>query len=236
MVDPNDLEILISQPRFATYVALAGGDRLLAHDLYEWTGDLAGALITDFRTLEVVFRNLVDQALTNHVAATAPHVTDWLFDPSWLPTGSHWWNGAGQRILNQARNRAGGRNATHGAIVAELMFGFWRYVVAGRYEESFWIPALDAAFSGIPGTAPGDRRRALEQSMINLNGLRNRIAHHEPIAKPWTRGLPGGSIGTFTVDDVYGDVVQVLEWATPSHAASLLASSRVPGLLALRPC
>lgn len=235
MIDPNELESLISQPRFATYVSLAGGDRLLARDLYQWTGELAGALITDFRTLEVVFRNLVDQALTDHVAATAPDVTDWMFDSTWIPAGGHWWNSAGQRILDEARNRAGGQNATHGGIVAELMFGFWRYVVVGRYEESFWIPALDAVFSGIPGAAPGDRRRTLEQSMMNLNGLRNRIAHHEPIAKPWTRRLPGGKTGVFTVDDIYQDLVQVLEWATPNHARQLLAESRVKPLLASRP-
>jgi len=236
VVHPNDLESLISQLRFATYIGLAGGDRPLARDLYDWTGDLAGALITDFRTLEIVFRNLVDKALTGHVAVTAPHVADWMFDSTWLTPGSHWWNSAGQRILNEAHNRAGGRNATHGAIVAELMFGFWRYIVTGRYEESFWIPALDGAFSGIPGAAPGDRRRALEQRMMNLSGLRNRIAHHEPIAKPWSRRLPGGTTGTFTVDDIYADLVQVLEWATPAHAASLLAKSRVPRLLKQRPC
>jgi len=203
--------------------------------LYAWTGDLSGALISDFRTLEVVFRNLVDRALTEHVAAVAPSVIDWMFDSSWLPPGSHWWNGTGQRILNDARNRAGGSHASHGAIVAELMFGFWRYVVAGRYEESFWIPALDAAFTGIPGSAPGDRRQSLEQAMMNLNGLRNRIAHHEPIAKPWTRRLPGGPLGTFTVDDVYGDLVKVLRWAAPAHADDMLVNSRVIKLLSERP-
>lgn len=88
----------------------------------------------------------------------------------------------------------------------------------------------------MPGRAPGDRRRLLEQSMINLLGLRNRLAHHEPILKPWTRRLPGGRMGAFALDDLYDDLVKVLRWTSPAHAASLLQTSRVPELLATRPC
>ena len=236
MASPSELEQLISPGRFATFVTLANGDRSLAVDLHEWTGAVAGALFTDFRTLEVVYRNHVDQALHSHVASVAPQVQHWMWDSSWIPASGYWWNDEAEQALKAARKRAGGRKASHGAVVAELTFGFWRYIVSGRYEESFWNTALDDAFADIPGHAPGDRRRTLEQAMINLLALRNRLAHHEPIAKPWTRKLPGGRVGAFTLDDLYDNLVRVLHWTSPAHADSLLQASSVPGLLAARPC
>lgn len=235
MVTPNELEQLVSPARFATFVTLANGDRDLAAELYDWTGEIAGALFTDLRTLEVVYRNCINQAITEHIAHAAPSITDWLWDSSWLPAGGHWWDPGAQRALRNARNHAGGRNAPHGAVIAELTFGFWRYILAGRYEESFWNTALDAAFTGIPGHAPGDRRQALEQAVINLHGLRNRLAHHEPIAKPWSRLVPGGARRAFTLDEQYDDLIQVLHWVTPRDAPGLLDGSRVPELLAARP-
>lgn len=36
--------------------------------------------------------------------------------------------------------------------------------------------------------------------------------------------------------DLYGDLVRVLRWTSPAHAASLLQTSRVPELLDARPC
>ena len=49
-VDSADrLEELVSGPRFATYVSLAGGDRDRAVELYHRTGDVAGGLMADFR-------------------------------------------------------------------------------------------------------------------------------------------------------------------------------------------
>lgn len=235
MVSPADLAKLISPGRFATFVTLASGDRWRALDLYEWTGAVAGDLFTDFRTLEVVYRNHIDQALSGYAASVAPGVQHWMWDSSWIPSQGHWWDKDASEALAAARKRAGGRKAPRGAVIAEVTFGFWRYIVSGRYEESFWNTALDNAFDSIPGHAPGDRRQMLEQAMINLVGLRNRLAHHEPIAKPWARNLPGGRVGTFTLDDLYNDLVRVLRWTSPTHAASLLRTSKVPGLLAARP-
>lgn len=235
MVTPNELEQLVSPARFSTFMTLANGNRDLAAELYVWTGDISGALFTDFRTLEVVFRNCIDQAITAHVATTAPSITDWLWDSSWIPAAGHWWDQGAENAIRIGGRHAGGRNAPHGAVIAELTFGFWRYMLAGRYEESFWNTALDAAFTGIPGHAPGDRRQTLEQAVINLHGLRNRLAHHEPIAKPWTRRVPGGNRQTFSLDQQYDDLVRVLEWTAPNHASDLLVTSSVRTLLASRP-
>ncbi len=231
---PDDLERLISPARFATFVDLASGDRDTAAHLYAWTGELAGALFTDYRQLEVMFRNQVDRALSVYARSVDPTVTTWL-DDSWLPPGANGWDTGAQAALKTARRNARGRKPSHDGVVAELTFGFWRYIIGGRYEEAFWLPALDAAFTGIPGAAAVDRRRTLEQAMINLNKLRNRLAHHEPICKPTTRQGPGGIQLTLSVDDVYNDLRNVVHWTDPGISTELLAQSRVPHLLSSSP-
>lgn len=231
---PDDLERLISPARFATFVDLASGDRDTAALLYAWTGELAGALFTDYRQLEVAFRNRVDQALSAYARALDPEVTTWL-DDSWLPPGANGWDTGAHDALQIARRHARGRNPSHDGLVAELTFGFWRYIVDGRYEEAFWLPALDAAFTEVPGAAAVDRRQELEQAMINLNKLRNRLAHHEPICKPTRRQGPGGVRLTLSVDDVYEDLCNVILWTDPDVSVELLAQSRVPLLLSSCP-
>ena len=57
----------------------------------------------------------------------------------------------------------------------ELTFGFWRYLLTAHYEASLWTPALRHTFP--VGMARGTVYDLVEQ----INILRNRVAHHEPI-------------------------------------------------------
>jgi len=67
-----------------------------------------------------------------------------------------------------------------GKVVAELSFGFWRFLLARRYTASLW-PALRPGFPYLPSAD----RRELEAPVTRLHQLRNRVAHHEPlIAEP----------------------------------------------------
>lgn len=234
MLTSNELERLISPARFNTFVELSSGDRDVATRLYEWTGSLAGALFTDFRHLEIVFRNRVDRALMAHARSLDSSILSWL-DDSWLPARSNGWDDGANKAIKKAGQMARGSSPSHDARIAQLTFGFWRYILKARYEEPFWIPALDAAFTNIPGTTEKNRRERLEQKMINLNKLRNRIAHHEPICKPWNRKEHGGTDLVLSVEDVYTDLTDVLRWCEPSSSAHFLAQSRVPELLATRP-
>ena len=234
MLTPDELEKLISPARFGTFVELSSGDRKVATELYMWTGDLAGALFTDFRHLEITFRNTVDRTLLAHARSVDLSVVSWL-DDSWLPARANGWNSGAQKAIEQARREAHGQNPSHDAVIAQLTFGFWRYLLTARYEKTFWLPALDGAFTNIPGTTEKNRRERLEKKMINLNKLRNRIAHHEPICKPWERKGHGGVDLVLSVDDVYTNLKDVLRWCEPTLSAHLLKQSRVPELLATRP-
>ncbi len=231
MVTPAELEHIISSPRFATFVDLADGDRQLAADLYDWTGKIAGALFTDFRILEVAYRNRIDGAIADHVATIAPHVTDWFWDQSWIPPAGHWWDRGATNALRTARQRPEPtprrrRRRTHLRLLAVHP----RWPLRGIVLEHRARHRIHRH--------PRSRTRrchTLEQAIINLHGLRNRLAHHEPIAKPWTRRIPGGASRAFPLDELYQDLVAVLRWTAPAHAPQLLASSRIPALLASRP-
>jgi hypothetical protein len=61
--------------------------------------------------------------------------------------------------------------------VAELPFGFWRYLLERRYQTTLWPQALRHDF---PHLSAGGRSM-LRDTGLDLQGLRNRSAHHEPI-------------------------------------------------------
>ena len=64
-----------------------------------------------------------------------------------------------------------------GQVVAQLTFGFWRFLLDASTQTLLWAPAIQHAF---PYLAP--RRRVTVYNLVNpLYELRNRIAHHEPV-------------------------------------------------------
>lgn len=81
--------------------------------------------------------------------------------------------------IDEVRRRIGRlrRACTPGRVVSELSFGFWRYLLSARYEQSLWTPALRHAF---PYLRP-QRRRDVAERVERLHLVRNRLAHHEPV-------------------------------------------------------
>ena len=214
MDTPDRLEELVSGPRFATYVNLAGGDRDRAVELYHWTGDVAGGLMADFRVLEVLLRNRIDQTMSEHVANTSG-AGEWFEDSSWVTTGNYLDRQAISSV-DRARETVQERTPTgtpvsRGKIVAALSFGFWKRPTHARYEESFWLPALDQAFD-VPGSNAVARREVLFDHLTVLNDLRNRVAHHEPICKPWRFIVRGGRDVMYRLDVQYKMLVDVVGW------------------------
>ena len=107
---------------------------------------------------------------------------------------------------------------THGRVLAELSFGFWRYLLSSRYEATLWTPVLRHAF---PLLQPSTRER-LYRPLDRLHRLRNRIAHHEPVHHMDLSALEDDAV--FTVECIDRDLG---EW--------LRASSRVTQVLRERP-
>lgn len=124
------------------------------------------ALFESIHYLEVALRNQIDSALE-----TLADGADWLESPGSVPLNE----GTKQKVTEGRRRAArGGREPTHGHVIAELTFGFWAYLLAQNYNRSLWRPALRHAFEG-------SRRSVLHFELKKIGDLRNRIAHHEPL-------------------------------------------------------
>jgi hypothetical protein len=144
-----------------------------------------------------------------HDALTARHQR--------LDRAGQWYDDPARELAQHARDdiararqrlQRAGAPLLPGKIVAELSFGFWRFLLARRYTATLW-PALRPAFRYLPESD----RRLLEAPVARLHVLRNRVAHHEPLlAEP----LP----------DRYTDLLHVVgyvhpqlrEWLTPTTA------------------
>ncbi|HLI00737.1 MAG TPA: hypothetical protein VKV06_08120 [Acidimicrobiales bacterium] len=136
-----------------------------------------------------------------------------------------WRDRAGQRVdinrlpreqVARAIDDAGGPTAPPGKVVAQLSFGFWRYLSTRAHEKALWVPFLHRAF--VPGTS----RIVIDDTVIRLHRLRNRIAHHEHLL---AENLPDRS----------ADVMAVAAAINPDLATYLNSSTATFRLLATRP-
>lgn len=178
------VERWLSRPRFGVYLNATGGDEAAALSLYEWNAKLGAAFGHDLAHLEVGLRNSYDRALTEHLNLP----THWtaagtqVFEPV-LRTrkrGPHGKvsvdiNAKPRASLERAIREAGGRKAPPGKVIAQLTFGFWRYLTSAAHEVTLWRPALHHAFP------PGTSRPDVDTRVGRLHELRNRVAHHEPL-------------------------------------------------------
>ncbi len=221
------IENWLSPDRFSTYLAAAGGARHRALDLYEWNAKLSAAFLHDLSHLEVGLRNACDRQLS---AATVPGDTHWT-DPATLRTlfpvvmrgrrGTgrlHDVNKTPRDNVERARLSAAATPQAPplpGKTVAEIMFGFWTYLLADGHEKTIWVPYLHKAFP------TGTDRNRLNASLAALRVFRNRVAHHENI-------LSGSETERRRI--VY--VVRLLSVDALVH---LQANSDVAAILATRP-
>ncbi|PZO70117.1 MAG: hypothetical protein DI640_15085, partial [Sphingomonas taxi] len=160
------LRAAISEPRFATYLRKAGGHERYAFALYLYNARVAKAFWYPLNVAEVTFRNAVDEALV------AAYGGDWPIDPDLRDslTTEH------QLSLTKAIRRAG-HGARKADIVATLTFDFWSNLMRPQYGQ-LWRTRANVVF---PNLSHGESRRDVQKLAKEINDLRNRIAHHEPI-------------------------------------------------------
>jgi len=220
-LDHQVLASRLTRDRLASYLAETSGDIRAAIGLYDWNTHAAAALYEDLGRLEVLFRNTVDTALAGHA-----HARGW--KQSWYQRQQLFSGRLGRRAwhdVESARARAtrGGRPETHGRVVAELSFGFWRYLCAPRYLTALWTTALAAAFPGHPaGDYPQQVRADVDDRMRRLHFLRNRIAHHEPIHQ-------------YDLAADHADLLGLVGWICVDSHAWVASTSRTPAVIDSRP-
>lgn len=201
----------LSQERLAPYLRACGQDADAALELYAWNGRIGSALFELIQHVEVAVRNAIARALIQHVGTE-----DW---PSRLPTlrrknGRPVLHPFAVEDIDRAHQRVvqSGKAPTPGRITAELSFGFWRYLLAARYTDDLWIPALRHAFPAVR------QRKVLEDEVNRLHQLRNRISHHEPVFARHLRRDANACL-------------DILRWVSRDVEEWALKESRVPEVL-----
>ncbi|HTC59219.1 MAG TPA: hypothetical protein VK691_03780 [Solirubrobacteraceae bacterium] len=226
---PDDgpwLERWLSVPRLGRYLATAGNDRDRALSLYDWNARISAATLRDLAHLEVAIRNAYDSALRANIPAGQ---IDWTsaamtaFPPVYRTkraaggrTRQVDINRKAREILNASIQSAGGSSAPPGKVVANLTFGFWRYLSSKAHEKNLWVPYLHNAFP------PKTSRSDVDARIGRLHDLRNRAAHHEPL------------LDTDLVARL-DDLLWIAERLDSSLADFIRSSTDIPALIASRP-
>jgi len=210
-----DLLPLVTAERLGSYLRASGGNVADAFALYEWNMRAAASVMELTSMIEVLARNALDRELR-----------DWAHQRR---AGATWLDVApldqqGMADIRKARDRAtrrGRRPEVHGRVVAELPLGFWRYLVESRYLTALWVPATHRAF---PAGDPDLRSRQKDVAfrMQQLNFIRNRAAHHEPIhSRDLRKDLRSA--------------LDLAEWISPAAASWVANTTSLPSIISNRP-
>ncbi|MGO1594681.1 MAG: Abi family protein [Ancrocorticia sp.] len=226
------IEDWLGVPRFQKYVDSCSGDRTKALALYEWNVTLGQALMRDIAHFEIGLRNAYNTAFEERWQGSS----HWLLDPdspavtpiwrikkdrSGLKRGSDV-NYQNRRSVDAAIRGCGGVRATPGKVMAELSFGFWRHLTSSSHEKTVWVPYLHHAYP------PKTNRASVDRIIGNINIVRNRIAHHEPI-------FDRTKIPEQEPVRIQQDLMGIFSMIAPEAAAHLAPSSAVAQVLAQRP-
>lgn len=195
----------LSEQRLRPYRAAAGGGGLpAALRLYRWNSAVSAAFFEVLGAVEVTVRNALDAELAG-LAVGGP----WWRRPWWdIEPGR-------ARDLAAAVARSAGSRDRDAAVLARLSFGWWTDLLAPRQDELLWGPALRHAF---PGLTDGRGRADVHEPLSRLGGLRNAVAHHEPVV--------GRDLAA-----LHDDAMVVLAAVCPVTRSWAERTSRVPGVL-----
>lgn len=216
----------LARPRLATYLAPLGyvqtKDSTKAHFLLN---DISQHFYVPLQLIEIVLRNKINQH-----ASQALKRDDWY---DLLPATK-----TSQDMVIEAKRLAGaevtGRPITHDDIVCRLMFGFWAYMLDTPYRNTadaqrfIWSQHdFKRVFDGAPA---GVTIGIVMLRLKNLNDLRNRLFHHEPIWRSPKAQSIDGAIDV--LKHKYEDMIEVLRWMSPD-LHSLVQARSFPGRFAL---
>lgn len=208
----RDFQQIMSNQRINRYLLACNRNSRKAMTLYRLNLRLSQEMFTVISCFEVALRNLIDQHYTNLQGA------DWLRDAA--SRGGRFDNrncNYTARTINDVVNKLG-VNYAHGKVVAELGFGFWRYLFS-RHQYRAAGQTLISVFPSLPSSTPTMQYNSIfiYNELAKTNNIRNRIAHHEAICF-----LPTVPIkNTIFARQNYAHVKQLFQWMNIDEGALL---------------
>ena len=158
------------------YLAACNFDTRKAMTLYRKNVKLSQALFTILNCFEIALRNKIDHFYLQHLG------NEWLKNSA---TSGGIFNNrqcTNTKVTITNSMQKLGSSYTHNKLVAELGFGFWRYMFA-RHQYRAGRQQLIQIFTNRPSSSPNTHynNMFIFRELRKVNDIRNRIAHHEPI-------------------------------------------------------
>ena len=180
---------LISSERLRTFERQTD-TQARAVALHNHTLQLGASLMSLIALLELALRNSTNQRLIDDFADA-----DWLLpghsavplkprEQATVADATGYARRAAQSKLNEqlrAQNQSIPRRpppiaVTHGQVLSQTTFAFWRRLYSDEYEATLWKRSLKRVFPN-----KSLQRADLSKALAAIHEARNRAAHHEPI-------------------------------------------------------
>jgi len=211
----NAIPLVLSQPRFATYLAATNNDPMNAMKLYHWNAQISAAFLFPLHIFEICIRNSAANAIESYYNPRWPWSQ--AFEMS-LPINPRPFFSPRHEIRSARQ-----RHSTTGKIIADIKFAFWVSMFTRRHDGRLWLPYLRREFPNTPAhMAVAQGRLCIHDAAEQVRELRNRIAHHEPI---FQRQL---------LSD-YAAIQEIVSFRCNHTAAWMSRSQNVATILAARP-
>ena len=208
----QDFETIMTTARMSRYLTACGGTSKRAMTLYRKNLQLSQELFTVVSCFEVALRNGIDKQLIQTLG------NDWLRNGA--AAGGIFDNNNCRLTrdnINDAVHKLN-HQYTHNKLVAELGFGFWRYMFAPNQFAATGRTILHIFPAKPTSTAAIQYNNTFVfNQLAQINNLRNRIAHHEPIC--FQSGVPVKS--TTYARQHYGLILQLFQWMSIDEAKLL---------------
>lgn len=214
----RQFEKIISSTRMNRYLSACNGNTKKAMTLYRHNLRLSQNLFTAISYFEISLRNSIDSQCCLRFG------NDWLIDS--IASGGIFDNyncRTTSASIIEALQKLD-QKYSHGKLVAELGFGFWRYLFA-RHQYLATGRTLLRVFPCRPSSSPIAQFNHvyIYDQLAHVNRIRNRIAHHEPICFQ-----PNSVIkSTFYARQQYAILCRLFQWKAIDKNALLYGLDQV---------
>ena len=207
----TEFERIMTPARMNRYLLACNYDTRKAMTLYRKNLQLTQELFTVICCFEVALRNAIDKTITQSLG------NDWLKDAA-----------SQYGVFDTAKCRLSRDNVnesirklnqySHYKLIAELGFGFWRYMFAQNQFKATGSVLLKVFPSKPKSSIQVQYNHTyIFNQLAELNDIRNRMAHHEPICF-----LPGQAVkDTRYVRQHYNLILQLFQWMQVDEASLL---------------
>ena len=199
----TDFERIMSTTRMNRYLIACGNNSRKAMTLYRKNLRLSQELYTIISCFEVALRNGINLHYSNIYG------NDWLRDS--ISTGGIFDNPGCNRakeVINKTLVKLA-NNYAPTKLLTEMDFGFWRYLFARpQYLAGGQTLLRIFPFKPLSSSAVQYNHTFVFRQLEEINRLRNRIAHHEPVCF-----LPSQPvINTIYARQQYNLILQLFQW------------------------